>query len=138
MNTSTPENLYRAELVSYPGPWSFLLEKSQLILVSDQDLIDLSDPDKVVNLSLTFEPRQESLRQVCERARAQGQRTLVLAYDHFFAQYRPGQSEPRRLMPDMPDYIERIAAIARFAAGYGMRLELSLLSPLEIGPSYHA
>src|SRR5205085_9876755 len=122
----------------YPGPWRFLLERSHLILVSDQDLIDLSDPDKVVNLSLTFEARQESLRQVCEHARAHGQRTLILAYDHFFAQYRPGQSDLRRLMPDLPAYIERVAAIARFAEGYGLRLELSLLSPLEIGPSYRA
>jgi len=138
MNTSIPENLYRGEVVSYPGPWSFLLEKQSIILVSDQDLLDLSDPDKVVDLSLTYEPRRESLRQVCERARAQGQRTLILAYDHFFGQYRPGQHEPRRLMPDMPEYVERVAAIARFAVGYGLGLDLSLLNPLEIGPSYRA
>lgn len=136
--TPVPENLYRGELVSYPGPWAFLLDKAQIIIVRDQDLLDLSDPDTVVDLSLTFEPRRESLRQVCEHARERGQRTLILAYDHFFAQYRPGQSKPRRLMPDMPEYVERIAAIARFAEGYGLRLELSLLSPLEIGPAYRA
>jgi len=138
MMAEIPENLYQGELVAYPGPWSFLLEKSHLILVSDQDLIDLCDPDRVVDLSLTFEPRRESLRQVCAQAQARGQRTLILAYDHFFSQYRPGQSEPRRLTPDMPAYVERIATIARFAAGYGLALELSLLSPLEIGPAYQA
>ncbi len=138
MMVEIPENLYQGELVAYPGPWSFLLEKSHLILVSDQDLIDLCDPDRVVDLSLTHEPRRESLRQVCAQAQARGQRTLILAYDHFFSQYRPGQSEPRRLTPDMPAYVERIATIARFAAGYGLALELSLLSPLEIGPAYQA
>ncbi len=138
MTVEIPENLYQGELVAYPGPWSFLLEKSHLILVSDQDLIDLCDPDKVVDLNLTHEPRRESLRQVCAQAQARGQRTLILAYDHFFSQYRAGQSEPRRLTPDMPAYIQRIATIARFAAGYGLGLELSLLSPLEIGPAYRA
>ncbi len=138
MMAEIAENLYRGDLVAYPGPWSFLLEKSHLILVSDQDLIDLCDPDTVVDLSLTFEPRRESLRQVCEHALARGQRTLILAYDHFFSQYRPGQSAPRSLTPDMPEYIARIATIARFAAGYGVALELSLLSPLEVGPAYRA
>ncbi len=132
------EQLYQGDLVSYPGPWSFMLEKETVILVRDQDLLDLSDPDHIVDLSLTFEPRRESLRQVCARARGRGCRTLILAYDHFFAQYRPGQHEPRRLMPDMPEYVDRVAAIAAFARGYGLGLELSLLSPLEIGPAYRA
>lgn len=136
MSHDVPENTYRGELVSYPGPWNFWLEKAQLILVSDQDLLDLADPDRPVDLSLTYERRVESLRQVCERARARGQRTLIVAYDHFFGQYRPGQHAPRRLMPDSPEYIERIAALSRFAAEYGLALELSLLSPLEIGPAY--
>ena len=41
-------------------------------------------------------------------------------------------------MPDMDAYIERIAKISKFAEGYGLGLELSLLSPLEIGPAYRA
>jgi hypothetical protein len=105
-------------------------------LVSDQDLIDLADPDTAIDLSLTYERRVESLRQVCERAQAQGQRTLIVAYDHFFGKYRPGLHAPRRLTPDTQEYIERIAALSRFAAGYGLALELSLLSPLEIGPAF--
>ena len=38
-------------------------------------------------------------------------RTLIVAFDHFFVQYRPGQDKPRQLMPDMDAYIERIAKI---------------------------
>ena len=136
MATAIPENLYTGDVVAYPGPWSFGLEKAQMILVSDQDLLDLEDPDRPIDLSLTYERRVESLRQVCERAQATGQRTLIVAYDHFFGQYRPGQHAPRVLTPDAPEYIERIAALSRFAAGYGLGLELSLLSPLEIGPAF--
>ena len=126
------------DLVSYPGPWAFQLPRSSIILVTDQELEALSDPDKVLNISTGKAPRNESLRQVCERAKARGQRTLILAFDHFFRQYRPGQDMPRRLMPDMDEYIQRIAAISRFAGEYGLGLELSLLSPLEIGKAYAA
>jgi hypothetical protein len=131
-----PENLYRGELVSYPGPWAFEIGKSAIILVSDQELEALADPDRVLNLSLTFDKTEASLRQLCERAQAAGQRTLIIAFDHFFGQYRPGQNQPRQLTPDMDEYVQRIAAISQFAAGYGLGLELSLLSPLEIGPAY--
>ena len=34
------ENVYRGELVSYPGPWSFQIGKSAIILVSDKQLED--------------------------------------------------------------------------------------------------
>lgn len=136
VETRAPENTYRAELVSYPGPWAFQIGRSSMILVSDAELEALADPDHVLNLALTFDKHEASLRQVCERARAAGHRTLILAFDHFFSQYRPGQAGPRRLTPDMDDYIRRIAAVSKFAEGYGLGLELSLLSPLEIGPAY--
>ena len=41
-------------------------------------------------------------------------------------------------MPDMDEYIGHIGRIGKFAAGYGLGLELSLLSPLEIGKAYAA
>jgi hypothetical protein len=133
-----PENVCRGELVSYPGPWGFQIGKSAIILVSDKELVALADPDKKLNLALGFEKQESSLRQVCERAKAAGQRTLILAFDQFFSQYRPGQSGPRKLTPDMDEYVRRIAGIGKFAQGYGLGLELSLLSPLEIGPAYTA
>jgi len=132
-----PENLYSGELAKYPGPWSFRLGRSSVILVSDEELVALSDPDKVLDLRLTFDPREESLRQICERAQAAGQRTLILSFDHFFSQYRPGQEgKPRSLTPDKQETIDRVASISRFAQQYGLGLELSLLTPLEIGPGY--
>jgi len=132
-----PENLYRGEMVAFPGVWAFQIHRSSIILVTDAELEALADPDKAINLSLGRTPQERSLRQVCEAARAAGLRTLVIAFDHFFAQYRPGQGDrPRRLTPDMPEYIQHIAAISKFAATYGLGLELSLLSPLEVGPAY--
>lgn len=131
-----PENLYRGELVSFPGPWAFSIGRPSIILVNDQELEALADPDRVLDLSTGFNKREDSLRRICERAKSAGQRTLIIAFDHFFSQYRPGQSKPRSLTPDMDEYIQRLAAIGKFAEGYGLGLELSLLSPLEIGPAY--
>jgi hypothetical protein len=133
-----PEQLYTGQVVSYPGPWSLGLPKQGIILVSDSELETLaSDPDKVIDLSLTPEPKNlSSLRQICEAGKRQGARTLIVAFDHFFQQYRPGQNHVRALMPDMDAYIEKIAKIGKFAEQYGLGLELSLLTPLEIGRAY--
>ncbi len=137
-NNIVPENVYQGELVSFPGPFTFLLHRPHIILINDEQLRALSDPDTPVDLSLTYDKRVESLRQICERAQAAGQRTLIIAFDYFFSQYREGgQKEPRQLTPDRPEYIELIGKISQFAQQYGLGLELSLLSPLEIGPGYH-
>jgi hypothetical protein len=95
-----PELRYAGELIAYPGPWAFQLGKPNLVLVNDQQLDDLTDPDKPVNLSLTGEPCVESLRQLCERAQAAGFRTVILAHDHFFSKYRqPTEAAPRASRP---------------------------------------
>lgn len=133
-----PENVYKGELVAYPGPWSFQIGKSGIILVTDDELDGLCNPDTPVNLSLGREPNMRTLRQICEGAKAANQRTVILAFDHFFSQYRPGlEGRTRRLTPDMDEYVQKIATIGGFLKQYGLGLELSLLSPLEIGPSYH-
>ena len=134
--TDVSENVFAGELVSYPGAWSFQLGKSVIILVSDKELKSLDNPNTVLNLSLGFQKEEGSLRSVCEKAKAAGHHTLILAFDHFFSQYRPGQEGPRKFTPDMDAYVKRIAAVSKFAQGYGLGLELSLLSPLEIGPGY--
>ncbi|MBN2449346.1 MAG: hypothetical protein JXR77_03090, partial [Lentisphaeria bacterium] len=137
MTPQVSENTYVGELMRFPGPYGFWIGKAGAILTTDEELVTLArDPERVIDLSLTFDKRTDSLRSICERAQAAGQRTLVLSFDHFFKQYRPGTNEPRRLMPDTEEYIGHIAAISRFAADYGLALELSLLSPLEIGPGY--
>ena len=132
------EDVYRGEMVGYPGPWAFSIPKPAIIFVSDAEFETLAaDPDKAIDLSLV--PGQKyvaSLRQVCEAGKKQGARTLIVAFDHFFQQYRPGQNHARRLMPDMDAYIEKIARISKFAEQYGLGLELSLITPLEIGRAY--
>jgi hypothetical protein len=132
-----PEDVYRGELLTFPGAWAFQIPSSAIILTRDDELVTLAtDPDKILNLTLGRDPQMESLRQICERAQARGERTIKVAFDQFFKQYRPGQDTPRRLMPDMDEYISRIAQIGRFAEKYGLGLELSLLTPLEAGPAY--
>lgn len=131
------EDVYRGELLRFPGPWAFRLPRAGIILVSDAQLDELQEPDRPVDLSLSPKQDIRTLRQVCEDAAARGARTLVVAFDHFWSQYRPGQGhEPRKLMPDTDGYIERIARISRFAESYGLGLELSLVSPLELGVGY--
>ena len=134
-----PENLYTAQAFSYPGPWAFQLGHSGIILVEDQQLDDLTDPDKQVDLGLTGTPNVTTLRAICEGAKAAGHRTLILAFDHFFSQYRKGAGDAmRKYMPDEDATVERVATISKFAQEYGLGLELSLLSPLEIGRGYRA
>jgi hypothetical protein len=136
---AAPENVYRGDLAAFPAQWAFKLPREHIIVVTDEELEALGDPDRVIEMALTHKSQPASLRQICERAKSRGARTLILAFDHFFSQYRPGQAgKPRRLMPDTDEYIQRIAAISRFASGYGLGLELSLLSPLEIGKGYRA
>lgn len=66
-----PENLYIGELLSYPGPYAFELGKATIIVVRDEELeILAADPNRVIDLSLTYERRQDSLRGLCERAPA--------------------------------------------------------------------
>ena len=69
------EDVYRGEMVSYPGPWAFSIPKPGIILVSDAELDTLAaDPEKAIDLSLV--PGQKyvaSLRQVCEAAKNRAQ-----------------------------------------------------------------
>jgi len=123
-------------MAAYPGPWAFALPKQSIIFTTDLQLETLpTEPDKVLDLSLR-KKCVDSLRQLCEEARRSGARTLVVAFVGSFQQYRDGQSEPRHLMPDTDAYIDKIARISKVADQYGLEMELSLLSPLEIGRGY--
>ncbi|WP_211341829.1 hypothetical protein [Ulvibacterium marinum] len=107
-----------------------------IILTSDQQLTDLTDPDKKIDMSTGFTKRQASLRDVCEDAKQKGRHTLTIAFDEFFRQYRNQEATERKLTPDMDEYVDKIKIIADFAAGYGLGMGLSLLSPLELGPAF--
>jgi len=123
--------------LTFPGPWAFLLPRPSIILVSDQQLEDLQDPDKEIDLSISATPNLTTLRKVCEQAKAQRARTLIVAFDEFWTQYRKGQrGQPRRLLPDTEAYIRVLGKISDTVKSYGLGFELSLLSPLEIGRGY--
>ncbi|MGO8676854.1 MAG: hypothetical protein ACLQVX_13405 [Limisphaerales bacterium] len=126
-----------AAALTFAGPWQFMVPKSAIILVSDEQLEDLQEQDKEVDLSVSSVPNVTTLRKLCEAAKAQGIRTVILAFDEFWSQYRKGQGgRPRRLLPDTEGYVQRLANISRTLKQYGLGLELSLLSPLEIGRGY--
>jgi hypothetical protein len=126
-----------AEALTFPGPWQFLLPRPSIILVNDQQLEDLQDPDKQVDLSLSATPNLTTLRQFCKSAKDQGARTIILAFDEFWSQYRKGQGgKPRQLMPDTDEYVQRLAKICETVKAHGLGLEISLLSPLEVGRGY--
>ncbi len=107
-----------------------------IILTSDQQLNDLLDPDKEIDLSTGFNKRAASLRQVCQMGRERGDHVLTIAFDEFFRQYRQHAGTDRKLTPDMDEYVDKIKVIADFAAQYGLSMGLSLLSPLELGPAF--
>ena len=115
---------------------SLQIHGATIILTSDQQLNDLLDPDKKIDLSTGFTKRYASLRDVCEAAKKKGDHILTIAFDEFFRQYREHAATERKLTPDMDEYVDKIKIIGDFAAGYGMGMGLSLLSPLELGPAF--
>ena len=64
------------------------VEAQTIILTSDQQLNDLTDPDKKIDNSLGYDSRLESLRDVCKRGKSYGSKELIIAFDEFFRQYR--------------------------------------------------
>lgn len=123
--------------LNFPGPWQFSIPRRSIILISDQQLEDLQDPDKEIDLSLSTTPNLTTLRKICEEARAQRARTLIVAFDEFWTQYRKSLAgKPRQLLPDTGAYIKVLGRISETVKAYGLGFELSLLSPLEIGRGY--
>src|SRR5690554_2831625 len=88
---------------------SFLPAKPiSIILTSDQQLYDLMDPDKKIDMSMGYNRTIRSLREVCEEGQRRGDKELTIAFDEFFRQYRPQAGTERRLTPDMDEYIDMI------------------------------
>ena len=123
--------------VQFGGALSFV-HSATIILTSDQQLNDLLDPDKKIDLSTGRNKEFASLREICESAKKSGDKVLTIAFDEFFRQYREQAGTERRLRPDMDEYIDKIKIIGAFAAKYQMGIGLSLLSPLELGSAYKA
>ena len=97
-------------------------QAQSVILTSDQQLHDITDPDRIVDLSVGNEPFRKSFRQVCEWGKSMGSTQLIVAFDEFFRQYRMQVGTERRLTPDMDEYIGEMKKISDFAKGYGLGL----------------
>jgi len=110
--------------------------QSIIILTSDQQLQELQDPHKKLDISMGFEKNISSLREVCEAAKSRNEKVLTIAFDEFFRQYRDQAGTERKLTPVMDEYIKKLKTVSDFAAKYGLGIGLSLLSPLEIGPAF--
>jgi len=107
-----------------------------VILTSDQQLEDLTFPDREMDLSLGYNKYIRSFRQICEEGKRAGSKEMVVAFDEFFRQYRNDTGAERSLTPDMDEYVDKIKIVSDFAKKYDIGLCLSLLSPLELGPAY--
>ena len=107
-----------------------------IILTSDEQLNALMDPYKKIDLSTGLNKRYGSLHEICEQGRKRGDKMLTVVFDGFFKQYRKQAGTERNLTPDMDEYIDKIKFINDYASKYGMGLQLSLLSPLEIGKGF--
>lgn len=129
-------NANDTQLIKFPQQWEFLIPKSVIILTSDRQLEDLLNPDEKIDVSIGIQRDFKSLRQICDEAVKSGHKTIILAFDNFFNQYRKEAGDERKLLPDSDEYIRRIKKISQFLETYDLGLELSLLSPLELGPAF--
>lgn len=112
------------------------MHAQSIILTSDQQLTDLTDPDKKIDNSLGYNPQIVSLRDMCEQGKRAGSKEVIVAFDEFFRQYRTDKNTERKLTPDMDEYVDKMKIISDFVSKYDMGLCLSLLSPLELGQAY--
>ena len=112
------------------------IDAQSVILTSDQQLEELTNPDKKMDLSVGYNKNISSLREICEQAKSRGSSQLIVAFDEFFRQYRKDKGAERKLTPDMDEYVNKIKIISDFAKEYDLGLHLSLLSPLELGQAY--
>ena len=123
-------------LLKFPAQWEFLIPANYIILTSDQQLIDIADPEMKINMSVTDKPIMRSLKDIAKETVALGESTVIIAYDNFFAHYRGDKEAVRKLLPDSEEYIKLMKQISDYLGKYGLGLELSLINPIELGSSF--
>lgn len=108
------------------------------ILTNDQQLRDLANsPEKEIDNNHGNKQNKMSLKQAVEQAKSWHSDQIVIAFDEFFRQYRDDKNTERKLTPDMDEYVNCIAKISNYTTkNAGAGLQLSLLSPLELGQAY--
>lgn len=108
------------------------------ILTNDQQLRDLANsPEKEIDNTTGINKSKLSLKQAVEQAKGWHSDQITIAFDEFFRQYRDDRNTERKLTPDMDEYVDCIAKISDYTTkNAGAGLQLSLLSPLELGQAY--
>ena len=108
------------------------------ILTNDQQLRDLANsPEKEIDNTIGFNKSKLSLKQAAEHAKNNHSNYITVAFDEFFRQYRDDRNTERKLTPDMDEYVNCIAKISDYVGkNANAGLQLSLLSPLELGQAY--
>ncbi len=130
---SQPENAPLVQLADMDWPWRSEDPVIHIILISDEQFTNLADrPDEAVEKMYPWADAPISLREHCRQGAARGATTLRLAYDYFF-----GGSE-RSMYPDTEGFQATLKKIHDVAAEFGIGLEPSVLSPLELGVGYMA
>ncbi len=120
------------KLAELPWPWA-PVPSAGMTLTSDETFLALAkDPDKPVEELTVRLKEPTSLRQYCQAAAGRGAHVLRVAYDYFYG------GNARRLFPDMEEFQDALMKIGDVAAHYGLALEPSILSPLELGVGYRA
>jgi hypothetical protein len=122
----------RVRLANMDWPWKHEDPGLGIILVSDEQFVKLaSHPDEAVEKIAPWMDAPMSLREFLRQGAARGVTKLRLAYDYFF-----GGTE-RHLYPDTETFQEMLKRVHDVAQEFGIGLEPSVLSPLELGGGYH-
>jgi hypothetical protein len=120
-------------LAALDWPWKCEDPGLGIILVSDEQFVNLANhPDEAVEKMGPWFEAPISLREYCRQGAARGATKLHIAYDYFF-----GGTE-RHLYPDTETFQETLKKVHDVAQEFGIGLEPSVLSPLELGVGYHA
>ena len=128
MTTNSPTLLVRMD-----WPWKSEDPGIHIILVSDEQFINLANhPDEAIEKIFPQDPQPISLREHCRRGAERGATTLRVAYDYFFG------GSKRGLYPDTEAFQEALKKVHDVAREFGIGLEPSILSPLELGVGYQA
>jgi hypothetical protein len=114
-------------------PWKSEDPAIHIILVSDEQFTNLANhPDQAIERVFPQDPEPISLREHCQRGAERGATKLLIAYDYFFG------GNQRSLYPDSPVFQDTLKKVGDVAREYGLGLEPSILSPLELGVGYRA
>ena len=121
------------KLVHLDWPWKAENRAGSIILISDEQFTRLASfPEEAVEKSTTWDEKPVSLNDFCRQLAESGGTKVHIAYDYFFG------GSTRGLYPDTPEFQDNLKKIHDVAQRYGLGIEPSVLSPLELGVGYKA